>query len=96
MALNGPVGGSTKNGHVTNNRICVHESDLEQKIKDMYATDYKDSHITKTEMSKDEKKWEGKMLESVIIDSTGHYVIDLPIKEIATLPNNKARSLSYF
>ena len=36
------------------------------------------------------------MLESVRIDLTGHYIIDLPIKENATLPNNKAQVIHTF
>jgi len=95
-ALCGPVGKiSTEN--FKNCRVSSQKmNDIETKIEQMYDTDYKDSHLMKTEMSENNRKWEEIMKNTVKINDDNHFEISLPLKDGTSLPTNRGQIYRMF
>ena len=94
-ALCGPVGECNTDKYI-NNRINIKDrEEVDKQIKQMYLNDYNDSHVSKYEMSIDDKKWHNIMINSVTnIDDK--YEIDLPLKENIKLLDNKMQAYYTF
>ena len=89
-ALNGPVSGSQRK--VTSNKIHAKDLEtLENQIKAIYDTDYRDSHLQTKEMSVEDQKWKTIMDNTMTLTPLKHYEVDLPLKENIDLKCNRTQ-----
>ena len=79
------------------NRVSVKQIErLDSQIKEMFNTDYKDSHLANKEMYIEDVKWTDIMESSITLQPEKYYEVKLPLREDTKLPCNRPQVFHSF